>query len=118
MSTDARWRAAKRRRPSASALCPISEQRWLKHHNAAGTFASAYWSRLANDHKPLNFARLPQLELRRLIAMVVETRIAHAAKMVIIGLPLDRVPREWEILESRRASLSVPAAGTLAGWRS
>ncbi len=41
---------------------------------------------------------LPQFELRRLIAVLIETRIANPAKVVVIGLPFDARARESFLL--------------------
>ncbi|MFL5667616.1 MAG: hypothetical protein ACJ8BW_40665 [Ktedonobacteraceae bacterium] len=55
---------------------------------------SAHWCRFANDHKPLNVAGVPQFELCRQVAVVIQARVAHPAKMALIRLKFHRVARE------------------------
>src|SRR5271157_1640580 len=56
----------------------------------------------ADNHKPLPFARLPQRQLRTLIGMVREARVAHTQEVCVIGLPLHRVTRQGMISVLRR----------------
>ncbi len=75
-------------------LRPIGKQWWLDQHNAASWLAPTHGWISANAHKPLDVAWLPQWQLRALIGMIVETRIANPQDMAVVSLPFDRVPRQ------------------------
>ena len=63
----------------------------LHRHDPPWALATACGKVQADDGEPLDFARRPQLRLRRGVGMLVEPRIAHPPRVLAVGLPLDRV---------------------------
>ena len=69
-------------------MCAIREQRRLNEQHATTATASVRSGSRTENDKPFHLPWLPQVELCRVIPVLIEARVAHTRKMAVVGLPL------------------------------
>jgi hypothetical protein len=94
--------------PFGSMTSTVGKQWGLDQDNASSWPAATPRRVIAKNDKPFHFAWCPQRQLRALIRVIIQTRVAHPKQMSIIGLSFDRVARRraWfcELVDGARGS--------------